>query len=219
MTPTREKSSVAARGDSVEAASDAIRELISRRELLPGQQLRQDELAARLGFSRGPTREALQALRKEGIVNHAKNRGYVVARFEFAEMQQLYKLRDLIESEVLRSLPKPTVKQVARLRSLNKQMAKATDTQEIIRFHHAFHFGIFELSPLQLIVREVDRIWKMTAAYRALVVVGPGVPLHVLAQDHEEMLDAFARHDLEVLVELYQNYRDNGLDGLRTMLN
>jgi DNA-binding GntR family transcriptional regulator len=219
MVSARDGTPAAARGDSVRTATDGIRSLITRRELLPGQQLRQDDLAARLGCSRGPTREALQALRQEGIVSHAKNRGYVVARFEFDELKQLNRLRDLIESELLRSLPKPTVKQVARLRSLNKQMARATDAQEFIQCHQAFHFGIFKLSPLTLITREADRLWKMTAAYRALVVVGTTVQLPVLADAHDAMLDAFADHTVEKLVKLYLEYRASGLDGLRMMVN
>jgi DNA-binding GntR family transcriptional regulator len=219
MTATRETTPRAGRGDSVEAASEAIRDLITGRELLPGQQLRQDELAERLGFSRGPTREALQALRKEGIVRHAKNRGYVVTRFDYFEMQQLYKLRDLVESEVLLSLPKPTAKQVARLRSLNNQLAKSRDMQSTIRLNEAFHFEMFELSPLKLLVEEIDRLWKMATAYRSLGVAVSATPERVMAEAHDGILDAFARHDLDELVKQCREHRDHSLEGIRMLLS
>lgn len=206
------------RGDAVDAASAAIRDLIGGRELLPGQQLRQDDLAERLGLGRGPTREALQALRKEGIVTHAKNRGYMVARLDYFQMQQVYQLRDLVESEVLRSLPKPTVKQVASLRGHNKRLSKQTQASDIFQVNETLHFEMFELSPLKVLVAQVDRLWRMAAAYRTLVVAGPLLPLHDIVQTHEDMLDALASHDLEMLVKLAGEYRAKGLENLRAAM-
>lgn len=206
------------RGDSVEAAGTALRNLIFNRELLPGQQLRQDSLAERLGFSRGPMREALQALREEGIVTHAKNRGYAVTRLDFSEMQQIFTLRDLLESDVLRSLPKPKARHVTRLRKINDQLAQSTETSAIARHSQSIHFEMYETSPLTLIVGEIDRLWHRAGAYRVMMFATPSLPLPDVATAHANIIDAFADHDLDTLVDLCRDYRNQSLEGLRLML-
>src|ERR1700721_41620 len=56
-------------GAPSEAAYEALMELIITRELRPGQHLVENELAAQLGVSRQPIREALQRLQSEGWVD------------------------------------------------------------------------------------------------------------------------------------------------------
>ena len=63
---------------TLEAAAQ-IRGLIIDRVLLPGEKIRQVELAERLGVSRSPLREALRTLESEGVVTYETNRGYVIA--------------------------------------------------------------------------------------------------------------------------------------------
>src|SRR5258705_13989902 len=82
-------------------AADRIRDLIVRRQLLPGEKIGQVELARRLGVSRSPLREALRTLESEGIVTYEKNRGYLVARLDADELAQVYRLRAILEAELL----------------------------------------------------------------------------------------------------------------------
>jgi DNA-binding GntR family transcriptional regulator len=61
-------------------AAAQIRGLIIDGVLLPGEKIRQADLAAKIGVSRSPLREALRTLESEGVVSYEINRGYVVAR-------------------------------------------------------------------------------------------------------------------------------------------
>ena len=63
-------------------AATRIRGLVMDGILLPGEKLRQLELAEQIGVSRSPLREALRTLESEGILTYEVNRGYVVARLE-----------------------------------------------------------------------------------------------------------------------------------------
>src|SRR6201988_2017021 len=72
-------------------AADQIRDLIVRRVLLPGEKIRQVELANRVGVSRSPLREALRTLESEGIVSYEINRGYVVSRLDRHDLEQIYR--------------------------------------------------------------------------------------------------------------------------------
>jgi DNA-binding GntR family transcriptional regulator len=207
------------RGHTVERAITAIRGLILSQDLFPGQQLRQVDLSDRIGVSRGPTREALQALSKEGLITHSRNRGYTVARFSFSEMEQLYKLRDLAETEILKSISAPSDEQIAHLRELNEQIRDPeTSREDAMTLNKDFHFAIFALSPKQLIVTEIDRWWRMTTAYRTL---GIGVfPERgaMMAAEHDAQIEALVALDRERLVELARGHRNFSLKQIQSLL-
>src|SRR3990172_4778224 len=70
--------------------------------LRPGQRVHQEAGAARAGVSLIPVREALRALAGEGLVTYRRRRGYVVTELDLAELEEVYALRRLLESEALR---------------------------------------------------------------------------------------------------------------------
>lgn len=63
----------------------------------PGEQLREEPLARSLGVSRGPVREALLRLEREGLVVVRRNRGAFVARLSAQDLEEVYTLRLAIE--------------------------------------------------------------------------------------------------------------------------
>lgn len=82
--------------------ADTLREAIARGALAAGTALRQDDLAARFGFSRMPIRDALRQLEAEGLVTIHPTRGAFVARMDSAEIAEIYAVRELLEAEALR---------------------------------------------------------------------------------------------------------------------
>lgn len=85
-----------------EAVADVLREAILRGLYQSGQPLRQEELAAQLGVSRMPIRDALRQLETEGFVLSMPNRGAVVAHLSAAEARELGELRLALEPPLLR---------------------------------------------------------------------------------------------------------------------
>ncbi|MCE3551100.1 GntR family transcriptional regulator [Pseudonocardia sp. RS11V-5] len=224
MSPARAATKAAAgtparRGGAVERATDAIRDLILTRVLLPGQQLIQDDLAERIGLSRGPMREALRALSQDGLISYSPNRGYSVTRFNLAEMTQMYTLRDLIESQVLRTLPEPTAKQLRALRTVNEKIKNPdVSVAEAMRLNRDFHFQIFNASDQQLLVRELDRWWDMSMSY---MVMGIGIwaeRAEMMGAAHDNQIEAWAEHDNERLVELCREHRWVSLKRLSSLV-
>ncbi|PQP23402.1 MULTISPECIES: GntR family transcriptional regulator [Rhodococcus] len=199
-------------------AAASIRELVMRRELLPGQQLRQEDLAQQIGISRGPIREALQILGVDGVVEYERNRGYFVAQFSADEMSQLYLVRDLLESAVLVELSAPNDDELDRLVEINEALRGAgTDVDVMMRHNDRFHGGILELSPQRLVVAEIQRIWRMSVAYRALSLsVLPDAA--AVAKEHDEMIDALCVGDGARLVALWGSHRQVALNRLLPIL-
>src|SRR6266702_5614086 len=69
-----------------------------------GERLNESILAARFGTSRGPLREALQALGEQGLVSFTRNRGAFVRQLTVVEADELYDLRSALDDEVGRKL-------------------------------------------------------------------------------------------------------------------
>jgi len=81
-----------------------IREMILRGELAPGERVREADLAARLGISRTPVRQALPALAQEGLLVPSGARGYAVRAFSPRECTEALHLRAALEGLAARAL-------------------------------------------------------------------------------------------------------------------
>ena len=85
-----------------DAVANIIRRAILRGEILPGQRLREAELAAQLGVSRTPVREAMLLLHSEGLLDLAPSRGATVRIYELDELLLFYDLRQRLEGYAAR---------------------------------------------------------------------------------------------------------------------
>src|ERR1700678_1509252 len=102
----------------------SVRDAILNGLFAPGQMLRQEEVASRLGVSRSPLREALPRLEAEGIVVLHPRRGYAVASLELEEIVEAFDLRSLLESELARrSIAKRTDADISRVFAVSSEMA------------------------------------------------------------------------------------------------
>src|SRR6202011_1594856 len=117
---------------TLEAAAQ-IRGLIIDRVLLPGEKILQVELAERIGVSRSPLREALRTLESEGVVAYEVNRGYVVARLDDEDLAQIYRMRELLEDELLRTVKRPDAAVLNELKDLNDKMMISIDERNVTR--------------------------------------------------------------------------------------
>ena len=79
-----------------------LRRAIIAGDFLPGQPLRQNALADRFGVSRVPVREAFKVLESEGQVVYEPHRGHKVASLSLTDLLEVYRLRQLLESEAAR---------------------------------------------------------------------------------------------------------------------
>jgi DNA-binding GntR family transcriptional regulator len=80
-----------------ETAANALRESIAQGAFAPGQHLREAELAEALQVSRGPIREALVQLEREGLVVLRRHRGAEVAQLSLTDIEEVYTLRLALE--------------------------------------------------------------------------------------------------------------------------
>ena len=204
ITPAR------ATSDLTRDATAALREMILRRQLAPGAQIRQVELAERLGLSRSPLRQALSALETEGLVTHEQQRGYFVTRMSADHLSQVYRMRELLETELLRTARAPAAAELVSLRERNDAVQAALDDGSVTAMlvaNRGFHFGLFELSPLGAIRADVERLWNASEPYRATYLWLPATRRRIM-REHAQMLEALERGDRARLVQVANRHRD-----------
>jgi DNA-binding GntR family transcriptional regulator len=183
--------------------------MITSQELLPGMQLRQSEMAEKLHVSTIPLREALKILSTDNLLTHVPNQGYFVAILDGAGFSQIYWMREILEAKLLSSLIWPDEEQLAPIRAINEQIRDSppgAEIEPILSLNREFHFKIFDLSPLDVVQREVRRLWAMVDSYRA-VYMNDDVSRVAIVHEHDHMIDALERHDRDALIHACEEQR------------
>ncbi|GAA2085074.1 GntR family transcriptional regulator [Aeromicrobium tamlense] len=185
-----------------------IRQMIISGTLLPGQKVHQGEIAAQLNVSRIPVREALSTLQAEGVLDYKPNTGFTVARFSGEDLAEIYLMRRLLETEVVRTvdLAAVDVDELKRLNDHLKTLSANTDPDEWQSTNFDFHFLIFEPSPLKLVREEIRRLWYMSSFYRSLYIQQADSRLRV-HEDHDKIIEAVKARDNEALIKLSDEHR------------
>ncbi|MCU0267223.1 MAG: GntR family transcriptional regulator [Acidimicrobiales bacterium] len=130
---------------SSEIAELYLRHLIFDGHLRPGTRVPQDDVAAALGLSRMPVREALIALEREGWVTLEHHRGAFVCAFDEQDVRDHYALYGLMlgfaaDRATTRGGPDLAV----RLQALVRDLQVAEDADDCERLVKAFHAEILE---------------------------------------------------------------------------
>lgn len=154
------------------AAADALRSQILRGVYGPGQQLRQDTLAAEFGMSRIPIREALFLIEREGLVRILPHRGAVVVRLSPEEVDEIFNMRVLLEPFLLeRSAPQLTAEDFETLASIQSRYVGAIRREDIGSWNEVnsiFHLELYKhaASPrivgiVRNLLTECDRLTRV----------------------------------------------------------
>jgi DNA-binding GntR family transcriptional regulator len=217
MTRTVKHRPLIREGNSVDLAQRELRSRIGRGLLLPGEQIRQEEMAEEFGLSRVPLREALNILADQGLLDHHLNRGYFVARRVPEELYQMHRMLEFLERELARSMEWPSAAQIDSLQAMNAAMAalvERADWTEIIPLNRDFHFVVFALSHYKLILREVERLWTMTDVYIAGKLALPEARRRTIAE-HAGIVDALAAHDHAAFMRALDAHRSSSAPDTR----
>jgi DNA-binding GntR family transcriptional regulator len=147
-----------------QAVYEALIELIVNGSLRPGQHLVEGELAAHLGVSRQPVREALQRLQTEGWVDLRPAQGAFVHVPTEEEAVQLLSVRAVLETHSAQlAAERATPSDVERLWALQQDgidALAADDTKALVAANAALHTFVTELSGnavLKELIGQVDR--------------------------------------------------------------
>jgi DNA-binding GntR family transcriptional regulator len=177
---------------------DALRELIIMRSLEPGQHLIESELAQRLNVSRGPVREALQALQTQGWVDLEPGRGAFVHDPSDVEADEVFAVRAALESEAA-GLAATRVDEddLAELRDINTRLRAAASSgaeADVVAENSALHRRIAQLSGIKLLSDYVDGVDLRVRWFYKPLVRTRGMASY---DEHERLIAALETRDQE----------------------
>jgi DNA-binding GntR family transcriptional regulator len=211
----------AAPGTAQQHAVDSLRWLIVAGELRPGQRVNQEEVAAQVGLSVAPVREALRVLEQEGQVTYLPRRGYFVTELRVDDLREIYELRELLEARAARhALPTLDDDALARIALAARECAAAADAGDVaaeLAANRRFHFAILDAPDRPHVMRVIRLLWDSTEAYRAMYYNSPE-ERRAAVDAHERIVAAIHRRDADGLVAELRAHRDRALTVLERIL-
>ena len=137
----------------------SVRKAILSGVLGPGARLRQEELADVFGTSRIPVREALRALEYEGLVTSVPHRGFTVTALDADDVEEVYDLRILLESEAVRlALPLLTDEDLDDLEKLFRVMQDAETPDDQLAAREQFYLRLYSVTGRPRLVGLIVRL-------------------------------------------------------------
>jgi DNA-binding GntR family transcriptional regulator len=202
-------------------AVEALRRLIVSGALRPGARVNQEDVAAELGLSVAPVREALRVLEQEGQVTYLPRRGYFVTELRMADLEEIYALRALLEARAARhALPALDDEALERVREAARACVEAAASGDVageLAANRRFHFGLLEAPGQPHALRVIRLLWDSTEAYRAMYYNSPEERRASL-DAHDAILAAVDARDPERLVGELDAHRERALEVLRGLL-
>lgn len=210
-SPTTDK----ARGAMAHALNQ-LKAMIVNGELSPGEQIRQEEMAEQLALSRVPLREAMNVLADQGLLLHRPHQGYFVTKRAPGEHAQIRRMLHLLENELMGTIRWPDADTLQALRGLNAEMrerVRQVDIRGLIEVNRQFHFRVFSLSPNNLILEEVRRLWSMIEPSMWGKFERADDRERTLAE-HDQLIAALSAHDRTRCVAEMEQHRYSSEYGL-----
>lgn len=204
-----------------EAVLAELRRFIATGTLHPGQKIVQDALAAELGVSRVPLREALKILEGEGQVTYAARRGYFVTELSLSDLIEVYRIREILEAEAVTiAVPQMTAQDIDRLEEAERDVRAAAEIADVITMTAAnrrLHFTLIDACALPRLVWLIRLLWDATEVYRSVYYNGEH-SRELVNAEHLELIAAVKAGDASAAVLVLTKHREHAVAALRPLL-
>ncbi|MGW4063010.1 GntR family transcriptional regulator [Amycolatopsis sp. NPDC004747] len=194
--------------------ADRIREAVFDGVYAPGSQLREVELAEALGVSRGPVREALLKLEREGLVRSEWHRGATVTALSEADVAELDSLRAALEHLAVELVVEHAADEaLAAVDAAVRRMERALDEHEMVRCDLEFHDAVYaaaghrRLREAWQAIRSQVHLFLLTRIGLATDGYLTGIPA-----EHRELAAALRARDRAAALALFAEHRRHAFE-------
>ena len=188
---------------------ELLREYLRSGQVRWGEALREATLAARLGVSRTPVREALARLASEGLVE-AHGRSFTVPSLAEEDIEDIYQLRVLLETEAVRQAASrdDAAQGVAEVRRALEEAGAAHErghAEGFIAANTRFRAAWLGLVPNRRLARTVN-IYADHVRALAFLTLGDAARQKIVLRGMKDILRAVERHDGAEAVAAMKRY-------------
>ncbi len=191
--------------------ANQIRAAILDGGLVPGSKIAQDDLAAELGVSRLPVRQALLVLQREGLVFLDHGRGAVVAPFDIKFISDLFDFRAAVDGHVAALLAARGDFDPSALRQLVRAGLDAAKRGEsrrdlVVEFHNALYEAVGNQVLINIMDPLLDHVQRVVTFVQSSTAKDPTRPRQVAPKlqglrsqmdtwgEHADIVEAIAEH-------------------------
>jgi len=186
-----------------------VERMILDADLEMGARVNELALAARLGISRGPVREACRSLVQAGLLETRANRGFFVRKLTHSEVVDLYDLRaGLMRLAGQLVAQRVTAPQLTHLRALTEAMDAACAEGDTARFQDLnieFHGALVQAAGNRRLQAVYQGLGKESRLFRRRGLVSRAA-MASSNHEHRAIVDAIASHDAEKAAETMENH-------------
>lgn len=198
-----------------------LREAILTGELKPGERLMEMQLAAKLGVSRTPIREAIRMLQQEGLAVTLPRRGAEVAAMTEKDMEDVLKIREALEILAVQlASEKITAEQITQLEeklTAFEEAVKTAEVKQIAQTDIDFHDFIYDAAENPRLVGMLNNLREQIYRYRVEYLKDEkNYPR--LIEEHKQIIIGLKERNKDYVVEMMKKHMDNQADAVRNII-
>ena len=189
-----------------------LRRLIATGAIGPGERIVEREVAARLGTSRGPVRDAIRTLQHEGLVEVRPFSGACVATIDRDEIDEIVALRRQVEYFAIAGATlRASEEEASALRELAVSMGpvyEAGDVDLLLDLDLRFHLGICACSHHTTLAVTMRTLFPRLAILFYPQMLTANTPESIVAS-HEQLVDAIEGGDIDASLAAIDDHIDS----------
>ena len=201
---------------------NTLREAILKGELKPGERLMELQLAAKLGVSRTPIREAIRMLEQEGLAVTIPRKGAEVAKMTEKDMEDVLQIRDALDelaaSIACEQMTKEQLDTLTETMHEFEESTKSKDLKKIAAADVQFHDIIYQATGNPKLVNMLNNLREQMYRYRIEYLKDSAVRRQ-LAKEHKAICEALRTHDRESALRYVYVHIDNQQKAIIRSLN
>lgn len=197
-----------------ESVLEILRKAILQGVFEPGQRLRQEDLAHRIGVSRIPVRTALMQLESEGLVVFEPHRGATVRSLSPTRVREIYELRILLETHALRLAAKAlSDEEKAQVVEEGIRLDRSHEGPDFLNDRIAFYRKLYDSKRNPVALELIEQLRVSIGRYRL------GLRLEPHTFTHESLARAVQRGDINGAEALLRSHLSSVCDRMVASLS
>ena len=200
---------------------NTLREAILRGDLVAGERLMELQLAAKLGVSRTPIREAIRMLEQEGLAITIPRKGAIVAGMTEKDMQDVLEIREALEElSVQVACDKITDEEIAKLQKNMKNFEhslKSGDLKKMAQADVEFHDVIYRATDNPKLISMLNNLREQMYRYRVEYLKNPQNHEQLL-KEHEAIYKGIVEKDKDAVTEMIRKHISNQVAVVKHMI-
>ncbi len=198
-----------------------LRAAILKGELKPGERLMELQLAAKLGVSRTPIREAIRMLEQEGLAVTIPRKGAEVAKMTEKDMEDVLQIRRSLEDLAVRlSCDKISTMELQELRVAMEDFEEKTKTDQVVEIAKAdvkFHEILYKASDNPKLLVLLNNLREQMYRYRVEYLKDQTMHPRLI-EEHRKMYEALKAKDKERAAYYVEQHLHNQAEAVKKII-